>query len=85
LPNISIFYGIIVYMRLDEHAPPHFHAKYGEYRAAFTMQGNLMKGSFPAKKKALIKAWAILHENELKDNWALINAGLAPRQIEPLR
>jgi hypothetical protein len=31
MPTISVFYGIIIQMFWDEHAPPHFHATYGEY------------------------------------------------------
>ena len=31
MPTICIFYGIIIRMFFDEHAPPHFHAQYGEF------------------------------------------------------
>ena len=31
MPEISRFYGIIIGMFYNEHMPPHFHAKYGEY------------------------------------------------------
>jgi hypothetical protein len=33
VPTISSFYGIIVRMFFDDHAPPHFHVQYGEHRA----------------------------------------------------
>lgn len=33
MPTISMFYGIIIQMYWDEHAPPHFHAIYGEFKA----------------------------------------------------
>jgi hypothetical protein len=33
MPIISRFFGIIIRMFFNEHAPPHFHAEYGEYRA----------------------------------------------------
>lgn len=32
MPTISTFYGIIIRMFFDEHAPPHFHAQYGELK-----------------------------------------------------
>lgn len=32
MPAISKFLGIIIAMYWDEHNPPHFHAKYGEYK-----------------------------------------------------
>jgi hypothetical protein len=31
MPTISIFYGILIQMFWNAHAPPHFHARYGEY------------------------------------------------------
>ena len=33
MPRISHFYGIAVYMYYRDHAPPHFHAIYGEHEA----------------------------------------------------
>ncbi len=30
MPEISLFFGIIIYMFPDDHNPPHFHAKYGD-------------------------------------------------------
>jgi phosphomannomutase len=33
VPRISAFYGIVIAMYFDEHPPPHFHARYGEFDA----------------------------------------------------
>jgi hypothetical protein len=33
MPEISRFLGIIIAMFYDEHNPPHFHVRYGEYKA----------------------------------------------------
>jgi len=33
MPEISRFYGIVILMYYDEHVPPHFHARYGEFQA----------------------------------------------------
>jgi hypothetical protein len=33
MPTISTFYGIIIQMFFDDHVPPHFHAKYAEFKA----------------------------------------------------
>ena len=30
VPVISRFFGIVIYMYWKDHAPPHFHAKYGD-------------------------------------------------------
>jgi Domain of unknown function (DUF4160) len=33
MPEISRFYGIIIYMYFKDHAPPHFHAKYNVFES----------------------------------------------------
>lgn len=33
MPEVSMFYGIIIALYYNEHNPPHFHAKYGEFKA----------------------------------------------------
>jgi hypothetical protein len=33
MPTISRFYGIEIGMFYNDHAPPHFHAKYAEFEA----------------------------------------------------
>ena len=35
MPEISRFFGIIIAMFAKDHVPPHFHAKYGEFKATF--------------------------------------------------
>lgn len=32
MPQLSRFYGIIIYLYFEDHNPPHIHAKYGEYK-----------------------------------------------------
>jgi hypothetical protein len=33
VPEISRFFGIIVFMNYNDHPPPHFHVRYAEQRA----------------------------------------------------
>ncbi|HHE55453.1 MAG TPA: DUF4160 domain-containing protein, partial [Caldithrix abyssi] len=33
MPEISRFFGIVIYIFYLDHNPPHFHAKYNEYEA----------------------------------------------------
>jgi hypothetical protein len=37
MPPISEFYGIAIYMYYRDHAPPHFHAIYGEFDAEISI------------------------------------------------
>lgn len=37
MPEISRFLGIVIAMFYNDHNPPHFHAKYGDFRAAIAI------------------------------------------------
>ena len=38
MPEISRFFGIIIAMYFRDHPPPHFHARYGEHEAKFSIE-----------------------------------------------
>ena len=80
--EISRFYGIIIYMFFNDHNPPHFKVKYGEFEANIIIQnGNVLNGDFPISKLKLVKAWAEIHKLELLKMWDSKNF----HKIEPLR
>jgi hypothetical protein len=37
MPELWRFFGIIITMFYDDHAPPHFHVRYGEHKAIITI------------------------------------------------
>lgn len=37
MPEISRFFGIVIRMYWPDHAPPHFHAKYGAYEVLYSI------------------------------------------------
>ena len=85
MPTISDFFGIVIRMFFDEHAPPHFHAQYGEFKAIIDLQKlTLMKGKLPRRSLELVLDWAELHQTELLHNWALCEQKIQPYKIEPL-
>ena len=56
MPTLSIFFGIIIRMYWsdnDRHKPPHFHAHYGDDEATFTLDGEILAGSFLASRPPL--------------------------------
>ena len=70
MPEICRFYGIIVYMFFNDHNPPHFKVKYGEFEANVLIEnGNLLNGDFPISKLKLVSAWAEIHKQELLAMW----------------
>jgi hypothetical protein len=70
MPEVSRFLGIAIYMYWAHHAPPHFHAVYGEHEAKLTISpASLLAGRLPPRVLALIVEWATLHEAALLANW----------------
>ncbi|MEO0058732.1 MAG: hypothetical protein RLZZ312_379 [Bacteroidota bacterium] len=87
MPEISRFYGIIIYMYINDHNPPHFHARYNENEATFSITDfALIKGKLPPKALGLVVEWASLHNIELLENWKNLveNDSKSFNKIEPL-
>lgn len=85
MPIISTFFGIIIRMFFDDHAPPHFHAEYQGEEATFDFHGKTLHGSIrSATARRLIRRWAQLHRNELERNWKRAKKLEPISQIPPL-
>ena len=84
MPEISRFYGIVIYMYINEHNPPHFHVVYNEYKAIITIQDGVIVGSLPRRALNMIYEWLDLHKDELLENWNRLGKSLAPLKINPL-
>jgi len=85
MPRISEFYGIIIEMYWSDHNPPHFHAKYGEYRSEIEIRTlGILRGRLPAKATALVIEWAALHQAELLAQWERARNHEPLEKIEPL-
>ena len=70
MPEISRFYGLIIYMFFNDHNPPHFKVKFGEFEANFLIEnGGILNGDLPLSKIKLVTAWAEIHKQELLDMW----------------
>lgn len=70
MPEISRFYGIIIFINFDEHNPPHFHAKYGEHTASILIDPvQLQEGHLPRQAWRLLREWAGQHQAELLEDW----------------
>lgn len=85
MPIISIFYGIVIQMYWDEHAPPHFHAQYAEYEVLVNIQTlEIIRGKMPKRARILILEWAFEHRTALLEDWELCEAKKTPKKIKPL-
>jgi hypothetical protein len=85
MPEISRFLGIVIAMYHKEHGRPHFHAKYGGQRAAFSIEElDLLEGQLPRRVVSLVLEWAFEHRGELLENWERARQQRPLRPIDPL-
>jgi len=58
MPEISRFFGIVIAMYYNDHAPPHFHARYGRKEIRVNIAtGELLSGNFPGRAQNLVLEW----------------------------
>jgi len=85
MPEISRFFGIVIRMYQDDHAPPHFHAYYGEEAAAVAIRNlRVFRGRLRPRARRMVFEWARLHRAELLAAWDLASSGQEPPAIAPL-
>lgn len=85
MPAICRFFGIVVTMNYNDHAPPHFHVKYAEHRACMEIESlQISEGSLPRRAYVLVNEWAVLHRDELRENWQRARDGFPLLPILPL-
>lgn len=85
MPIISRFFGIVIAIYWDDHAPPHFHAKYsGEEAVVDIKTGAVVKGNLSPRASSLVEEWRKLHINELMEDWNLAEEHKPLRYISPL-
>jgi len=72
-------------MYYNDHAPSHFHARYGEYEIKVAIEsGDVLAGQMPWRAERLIIEWSSLHRAELAEDWKLAEERRPLLKIEPL-
>jgi hypothetical protein len=84
MPELSRFLGVVICMYYREHAPPHFHAEYGEFEITVDIHTGIVTGKFPRRALHLVLEWYSLHKAELAENWALAQNKNPLKTIDPL-
>jgi len=88
MPELCRFEGMIIRMLYKDdgqHHKPHVHVVCGEYQASVGLDGDLIAGSLPVKKLALLQAWIILREDQLYSAWNNAVREIPFGKIDPLR
>ena len=86
--DVIYVFGIIIRMQSErggKHHKHHIHCIYNEYEIVIALDGEILEGSMPDNKLSLIRAWMVIHEEELKANWDLLFSGDGFFRIDPLR
>ena len=85
MPEISRFYGIVVRMYYNDHAPPHLHAEYAGKEALLDIERlDVLRGRIARRALTMLLEWASLHRDELENDWNRMRAGMPPQPIDPL-
>jgi hypothetical protein len=89
MPELSRFFGIVIRMFAEfgaHHHVAHFHAYYQDDACVFSIDPiEVIGGSLPKRQQRLVEAWAELHQEALRADWARLQDGLKPIPIDPLR
>ncbi len=84
MPEISRFYGIVVFMNYNDHLPPHFHARYQGQEVTIEIQTGNVKGRMSKRALRMLFEWLEKHQVELVDNWERARDRQSLKKIEPL-
>ena len=80
-----MFFGSVIRMYYDDHAPPHFHAYYGGDVAVIAIETlDVLEGGLPRRAMALVVEWAQQHRDELREDWRLAEAHQVLKPVPPL-
>lgn len=85
MPEISRFFGTVISMCHNDHAPPHFHVRYAGQKALVDIENlSILRGHLSPRVLGLVVEWASLHREELSENWDLARREAKLNAIEPL-
>ena len=84
MPELSRFLGIVIVMYYNDHAPPHFHARYGTFEITVRIADGVVEGRFPTRALSHVLEWYNLHRPELSAAWSLARERRPLGRIDPL-
>jgi hypothetical protein len=87
MAELCRFCGMIIQIYFRDtlrHYKPHIHVIFAEYEASVGIDGTVLAGELPKKQFAYLRAWMVLHEDELYEAWAHAVSREPVGKIEPL-
>ncbi len=71
-------------MNYNDHAPPHFHAKYQDYEVTVAIESEEVTGKMPRRALKLVFDWLDRNKDELLEDWELARSHKILKPIKPL-
>jgi hypothetical protein len=85
MPEVSRFFGIVITMYHNDHAPSHFHVRYADQRALVAIETlTLLRGRLSPRVFGMVVEWAAMHQAELLENWDRARQQVPLSKIDPL-
>ncbi len=70
MPRVAFFFGISIYMYMDDHGIPHCHGIYGDYAGSFGLEdGELNAGEMPPRQTKKIREFILANKADLMETW----------------
>jgi len=84
MPEISRFYGIVIFMNYKDHLPPHFHARYQGQEVTIEIQTGIVKGGMSRRALRMLFEWSERYQEALMENWERARTRQPLEKIPPL-
>jgi hypothetical protein len=82
MPVVAIIDGVKIMFFFDDHAPPHFHVEFAEYKAQIRLDTlDVLEGRLPAPKMEAVRKWASIRRAALFAAWRSAGARRNPGKI----
>lgn len=85
MPEVSRFFGIVIFMNYNDHLPPHFHARYQEQQITIEIETGLVTGKMSKRALRMVFEWMESHQEELMGNWERARTRESLEPIPPLK
>lgn len=69
MPRIAEIDGIILTINFDDHAPPHFHARYQSESVSIEIETGYLIGVMSPRNVKKVEAWRKEHLPYLRSKW----------------
>jgi hypothetical protein len=83
MPTLAVVDGVLIMMFWNDHAPPHFHARFAGQECRVDLATcQVLEGNLPAGKLKSVQEWARDHQAELAAAWRACRQHRKPGRID---